>query len=60
MTFVVAEEKADGADEDSAIFAEYLCLVAVMAAVLDKAALLELSLENPNSPFPSRFQDWDQ
>ena len=35
MTFVVAEEEADGADEDSAVLAEHLSLVqAVLAALL--------------------------
>ena len=41
MTFVVAEEEAEGADEDSAVLAEHLSLVtAVLAALLVKAALL--------------------
>ena len=42
VTFVVAEEEADGADEDSAVLAEHLSLVAaVLAALLVKAALLD-------------------
>ena len=41
MTFVVAEEEADGADEEAAVLAEHLGLVAVLDAVLVKAALLD-------------------
>ena len=41
MTFVVAEEEADGAGEAAAVLAEHLGLVAVLAAVLVKTALLE-------------------
>ena len=41
MTFVVAEEEADGADEEAAVLAEHLGFVAVLAAVLVKAALLD-------------------